>query len=285
MKNIVVTLIIGIFTIANTSGATKGDTRIVNGTVVANRAQFPYQVSLRVKSANFHFCGGTIIAQGVILTAAHCFKEHPVSSVVAVVGDLDISQTSRQTVRMELAQVKIHPKHNSTSFENDVAVALTKKNFTWSSTVNFLPLASITPMVGTECYISGWGSIYFRGPASSKLLYAMVPIVDRGTCTFAYGGRLTEDMLCAGYIEGTADACNGDSGGPLACDGAVAGIVSWGYGCAFALFPGVYTDVAYFKNWIEAQIENYVPNSGHSTTHYLQINMVLFLILCVMLTK
>ncbi|XP_018331018.1 trypsin alpha-3 isoform X2 [Agrilus planipennis] len=264
---------------------TKLGTRIINGTVVTNRTEFAYQVSFRVKSLNHHFCAGTIISERAVLTAAHCFETYSANSVVAVVGDLDISATSRETVHMEVAAILSHADYNRTSIENDVAVAMTKEIFSWTSTVNFLPLANNTPQGGTECYISGWGSTYYEGPASPKLLYAIVLIINKTVCNSVYGNKITEDMLCAGYLNGTADACSGDSGGPLVCGGVVAGIVSWGYGCAHAPYPGVYTDVAYFKSWIETQIENYTPDSSHSAKHYFHVHIALFLIVCVMLAN
>lgn len=77
------------------------------------------------------------------------------------------------------------------------------------------------------------------------------PIIPREECETAYGeGAITEQMFCAGFFDGRSDACMGDSGGPLALDGMQYGIVSWGRGCNLINFPGVYTDISVFKDWI-----------------------------------
>lgn len=79
---------------------------------------------------------------------------------------------------------------------------------------------------------------------------ATVPIVGYATCDINYG-NITTGMICAGYMQtGGVDACQGDSGGPLVCNGYLTGIVSWGYGCAQPGYPGVYTNVSYYYNWI-----------------------------------
>lgn len=89
---------------------------------------------------------------------------------------------------------------------------------------------------------------------------ASVPIVNFTTCETNYG-NLSAGMMCAGYMQtGGVDACQGDSGGPLACSGVLAGIVSWGEGCATVGYPGVYTNVSYFYNWIVASNNSFDYN-------------------------
>lgn len=82
-----------------------------------------------------------------------------------------------------------------------------------------------------------------------------VPIVETKTCQALYlvSGGLEAGQLCAGYLEGGKDSCQGDSGGPLVCNGFLSGVVSWGNGCAVRGFPGVYSNITYFKQWIDEQ--------------------------------
>uniref|UniRef100_A0A8D2KWV5 Peptidase S1 domain-containing protein n=1 Tax=Varanus komodoensis TaxID=61221 RepID=A0A8D2KWV5_VARKO len=81
-----------------------------------------------------------------------------------------------------------------------------------------------------------------------------VPILTDAECKKAYPGNISDNMICLGYIEGGKDACQGDSGGPVACDGVLQGIVSWGIGCALPGYPGVYTKVCKYVNWIHDTI-------------------------------
>ena len=89
--------------------------------------------------------------------------------------------------------------------------------------------------------------------------YVQVPAVTNADCNSAYGGGITESMICAGYLgEGGKDSCQGDSGGPFVCnkDGKaiIAGVVSWGYGCGEPEYPGVYARTTHVLNWIKAQM-------------------------------
>ena len=88
-----------------------------------------------------------------------------------------------------------------------------------------------------------------------------LPIIDYYDCRnkTEYGTAIHPGMLCAGYLEGQRDACQGDSGGPLVCLGLQAGIISFGSGCAQPLLPGVYTDVAFYKQWI---LDTVAVNNG-----------------------
>lgn len=92
------------------------------------------------------------------------------------------------------------------------------------------------------------------GWASPALMRVSIPIVNRRTCQLKYWlvRNVTDRMICAGNLQnGGKDACQGDSGGPLTANGTLYGIVSWGYGCAKAGYPGVYTNVAAFRLWIK----------------------------------
>ena len=116
-----------------------------------------------------------------------------------------------------------------------------------------IPLIRDEPAAGEIATITGWGSTEYQGTFSPELRVVFLPIVDHETCNQAfmelYGG-VTEYMICTSTENGTKDACSGDSGGPMAVGGQLAGVVSWGEECATVEYPGVYTNVALVREFI-----------------------------------
>jgi secreted trypsin-like serine protease len=103
----------------------------------------------------------------------------------------------------------------------------------------------------TDCIVSGWGTTSSGGSLADTLQKVTVPVVTDEVCRGAYGqSDIADSMICAGLDAGGKDSCQGDSGGPFMCGNQLSGIVSWGYGCAVAGYPGVYTQTSYFVDWI-----------------------------------
>ncbi|KAJ8369780.1 hypothetical protein SKAU_G00098080 [Synaphobranchus kaupii] len=121
-----------------------------------------------------------------------------------------------------------------------------------NANVQPVPLADLsTPPLqrGATCTVSGWGVTRVYSYRLSPVLRAVdVNIIPR--CYYYYYWRVTNNMMCAGSRFGGKDSCQGDSGGPLVCNGYFEGIVSWGISCANPYFPGVYTKVRNYSNWI-----------------------------------
>ncbi|XP_046740606.1 trypsin-like [Diprion similis] len=232
--------------------------RIVNGSQ-ALLGQFSHQVSLRYSWMESHFCGGSIIDAQWILTAAHCMFLQTGAQiqpwmVSVVAGDLWLNRTSSTSQRRTVAQIIIHEDYNSVTYENDITLLRLGEPLIFeNSAVQYQTLQSSTVAAGTKCQVAGWGY-----PAidilhlMNELMYVEVPIVSQTQCRKLYAefSDIPDGMICAGYIEGLRDACQGDSGGGLICGGVLTGVVSSGNGCAWPGFPGIYTDVKHYREWV-----------------------------------
>lgn len=140
--------------------------------------------------------------------------------------------------------------------ENDIAALRLKVPIAFGKTVQ--PVKSFDlneeSVEGVLSTISGWGSTREGGLTSEVLNAADVPIVSKKTCSEAYKnyGGVPEGQICAAYPD--RDTCQGDSGGPMVISGRQAGIISWGLGCARLDYPGVYTEVAAFRDWLSKNV-------------------------------
>nr|KAF6468325.1 transmembrane serine protease 5 [Rousettus aegyptiacus] len=152
-----------------------------------------------------------------------------------------------------------HPLYSAQNHDYDVALLRLRTPLMFSDTVSAvcLPAKEQDFPRGSQCWVSGWGHTDPSHTHSSDTLQdTVVPLLSTQLCNSScvYSGALTPRMLCAGYLDGRADACQGDSGGPLVCpDGdtwRLVGVVSWGRGCAEPNHPGVYAKIAEFLDWI-----------------------------------
>nr|XP_039272078.1 trypsin alpha-3-like [Styela clava] len=222
--------------------------KIIGGTSASN-GQFP-SIVFQEKSGLF-FCGGTLIGPNKILSAAHCDQSLYAWSVTAGTTTRDGGGVTK-SVTSKL----VHNAYNSNTAENDIMLLYTGTSFTISSTINTASLAISSPSAGTGITVAGWGDTNsgFIQNLANNLQYVNVAVISTSDCNASesYNGDVLTGMICMGNMAGGEDSCQGDSGGPAYIQGTttVAGITSWGYGCAQANKPGVYTDVAYFRSWI-----------------------------------
>ncbi|WP_162094795.1 serine protease [Pseudomonas chlororaphis] len=233
----------------------EGDILIVGGTT-AGPNDNPFQVGLLVKAVgdNFkaQFCGGSLIAPDVIVTAAHCnyyqqTKNGPKllwkpSEVQVLTGTRNLNQGG---VRRDVTAIWQHPSYMANGKNYDVAVW---KLSTQVQGIPFAQLATSDGTVGSELLVTGWGATGEGKGSSPVLLKVSVPVVSHETCEAAYApSSITPQMLCAGFGPGGKDSCQGDSGGPATRSRdnmTLTGIVSFGRGCARPDIYGVYTRVS-----------------------------------------
>ncbi|XP_058138105.1 transmembrane protease serine 9 [Dasypus novemcinctus] len=236
--------------------AWKAAGRIVGG-MEASPGEFPWQVSLREN--NEHFCGAAILTARWLVSAAHCFNEfQDPRAWVAYAGTTYLSGSEASTVRARVARILRHPAYNPETADFDVAVLELRSPLPFGSHVQPVCLPAATHLFPPrkKCLISGWGYLKEDFLVKPEVLQkATVELLDEGLCASLYGHSLTDRMVCAGYLHGQVDSCQGDSGGPLVCEEPsgrffLAGIVSWGIGCAEARRPGVYARVTRLRDWI-----------------------------------
>ncbi|KAJ3087314.1 hypothetical protein HK102_011370 [Quaeritorhiza haematococci] len=237
---------------------------VVGGDPVGNQDKYPWIVSLQQN--NRHFCGGSLIAPNVVMTAGHCTSTWASpTSYKAVAHRYDLRKSSKDEAGIDFDVVKfyIHPNYTTSNGApiNDIALwsVKLKNNFSLQPpVVAGLAVESTVPANASNVLVIGWGTTREGGSVSPVLMEAAVPVIDNPTCAKLYSGYtgvIIDSVVCAGLFEGGKDTCQGDSGGPLfqVVDGkvVVGGITSWGDGCARKNKPGVYTRVGSHVNWIQ----------------------------------
>ncbi|XP_012532427.2 trypsin [Monomorium pharaonis] len=262
--------------------------RIVNGTKAVLR-QFPYQVSLKRSWNNKHFCGGSIISSSLVLTAGHCVyisgKLTEPWMVIVVGGIVHLVDEVPSRQERKVLDIRIHPEFDISTLHNDVAVIQLSEPFTFTPELNNVPLSANAPVPKTVCQVAGWGYHSANYPiVFPDLMYVDLPIRSTKECRKLLINEtdLPPGMYCAGYIEGGRDACQGDSGGGMICDGILTGVVSGGKGCAQPRLPGVYADISHYLNWILSDsdviiVVQKVGNSGVVNTSESMMMLISFL--------
>ena len=223
--------------------------KIVGG-VEAAKGEFPFMVSLQ-GSYGGHFCGGSLIKKDWVLTAAHCV---PGGIKTVVAGLYDQSQ-AQGAEKFAVDKVISHPEYNKTPQDYDFALVHLKGASKFAPVA--LNKAEVTGKV--DLVTAGWGYTEENGEIPNVLRKVTVPFVPAAACSAAYPGSITDQMLCAGLDAGGKDSCQGDSGGPLllgsGANTTLAGVVSWGEGCARPKKYGVYSKVSSVLAWIEKTIK------------------------------
>ncbi|XP_078492260.1 uncharacterized protein LOC100183060 isoform X2 [Ciona intestinalis] len=225
----------------------------------SRRAEFPWLVSLQ--SDGDHICGGTIISERHILTAAHCFDEHDPLGFMVVTGANDLRPLDSEALSYPVHSAQIHRTYDQTAYipDWDIAILEVERRFQFSQFASSacLPGNNIWFRPGKRCHVAGYGRRSENGLDPYLQYNIETPILTHNICNKGgYEGSITERMICAGYPStGGIGICHGDSGGPLLCEANdnkwyLAGVVSWSIGCAERKKPDVFTNVQYFMDWI-----------------------------------
>jgi MYXO-CTERM domain-containing protein len=219
----------------------------------------PWQVSLQTAGGQ-HFCGGTIVAPEWIVTAAHCVEGIAPARIVA--GSTRLSQPELGQVAAVTRAITV-PGYADPTVGKDLALLELAAPLTLDETVRAIrPLSDAEAELaapGVLSTVSGWGTLTAGGSSPDVLQSVEVPIVSLADASADYGMSLTADQLAAGVRGvGGKDACQGDSGGPLVIEQGgevrLAGVVSWGEGCADPSFPGMYARASSFFSFLYSHI-------------------------------
>ncbi|XP_021952932.1 ovochymase-2 isoform X2 [Folsomia candida] len=235
--------------------------RIIGG-VVADRHEFKFVVNIHRPS---YYFAGTIISPEWVVTSAQ-FAWDDLSTYTIVAGDHKIDTVDGEEQFRNVTKILIHPNYTSLDttrfilYENDVALMRVTPPFELNEFVQpaVFPEAGFVPP--PVCTVAGWGATTESGTAySTDLLKVNVPFVDHDTCHASFdsiGRGIAESMIC--YGEPRRDSCSGDQGAPLVCgeNQTLCGISSWGNRCGLPGFPGVYTEISYFLEWIRSSISS-----------------------------
>ncbi|EEB11552.1 tripsin, putative [Pediculus humanus corporis] len=240
----------------------------------AEEGEFPYQVSLRFRGLmKMHFCGGSIISERIVLTAAHCVTEikPPLFTYIEVVaGTVNLKRESPYTQKSTILKSIIHPKYPGKVNPYDLAIHILKQPFSFNKYVQPIGLPRQNEEFTGETILSGWGSIS-RSVLSvlpDNLQKVTLPLINFEECSAFYKKEKIQvnkiSNICTGSTKGHFSACSGDSGGPLVkvVNGTrkVIGIVSWGRVPCGSGSPSVYTKVSSFVNFIHDKMSAQIYN-------------------------
>ncbi|EDV42032.1 uncharacterized protein Dana_GF17773 [Drosophila ananassae] len=229
--------------------------RVVNGTN-SSVLKYPFVVSIRSYDGA-HSCGGSIISEYFVMTAAHCTNGRSASTLSVQYGVTDISVSGPNVlgVRKIIQHEAFDPNHQNA---NDISLLMVYIPFKFDgikvAPVKLPTVSFATPQsdAGAEGVLIGWGLNETGGSVQETLQEVFLKIYSDEECTSRHNGQTDPKYhICGGVDEGGKGQCSGDSGGPLMYNDEQVGIVSWSVKpCTVAPYPGVYCKVSQYIDWI-----------------------------------
>ncbi|KAK4871702.1 hypothetical protein RN001_015826 [Aquatica leii] len=246
---------------------------LIVGGSPASPGEFPFMAAIGYNTDDGigWLCGGTLISEYFVITAAHCANSRFYGAPITIrLGDIDLKRSDDGTeyVDYDIQDIKVHEQYKPPTHYHDIALLKTVKEVKFT---NFIRPACLWSKFEIDHNISvatGWGKTGYLDNQSDKLLKVALNIFENSVCSKAYTtdslrlpNGIISNMLCAGELAGGKDTCQGDSGGPLIvsnpknrCISYIVGITSFGKGCGGANVPAVYTRISQYLPWIEKHI-------------------------------
>ncbi|MER6914615.1 serine protease [Streptomyces sp. NPDC000594] len=227
---------------------------VVGGTEAPENA-YPYQVSLQVQRSGgwFHTCGGSIIGARWVLTAAHCLGI-PAGSMRVMVGTNSLAAPTLYRTVYPVAEAIGHEDYNggAAGMPNDIALLKLSAPIHFNPGTQPIALQDLPDVPRGSAVLTGWGRVSAGGGRADILRQATVTVLPIPECRLRWPGANLSPVnhLCTHDGAAGPSACNGDSGGPLARNGRLIGVVSWGPSTCSGSYPSVYTNAGGHRLWI-----------------------------------
>ncbi|TKS74454.1 Duodenase-1 [Collichthys lucidus] len=234
-----------------------------------------YMASLQ-NNRGQHVCGGFLISEDFVLTAAHCGNQ----LTRVVLGTHDLRRVAAGNKRL-IERTYAHPSYKNVGLGKDIMLLKLSQKVQLDNSVQTiqLPTSEMNVRENEKCQVAGWGMTKSNGPTVNELQVVDVSTVNIHVCDNKWNLELPDNVICAGGYNTTKGFCQvcflfvqrtgqlvsctemqqtsfsssqGDSGGPLVCNGKAVGIVSFNRGkdCDYPNVPNVYTDISKYLPWI-----------------------------------
>ncbi|XP_061594941.1 serine protease 38-like [Cololabis saira] len=250
---------------------------IVRGAKVPDNSML-YMASVQIEGK--HSCGGFLVSEDFVLTAAHCNHK---DFMTVVLGTHNLKKVNDGTMRYNITRC-IHKDYKGVKYGNDIMLLKLSKKVKLNSKVQpiRLPGAQITVKDKAKCNVAGWGKTKTGGNSSEVLKAADVSVVNLNECRRKWEREreLPNNIICAGGYGSKKGFCDGDSGGPLVYNKMAVGIVSFNLkgDCNYPNVPNVYTDISKYIPWIQKILKQ---KRFCDTMYRLGKNLIFLILTCV----